>query len=404
MIAAGRNTVVADEGTDKCLTIPSPPGTPEGTRRWRKSNFAEAGQKVVHPGLINDVAKMNPFTKYGKVTADSDHVENVFGHGPSTQFGEYNNDKAESCYASKKMEPLGKSFSRGHLLPEQARNPNFAFGIPTGCSESSKNLLYPTETEDESKHSGMYTKSHGSYAPGEQRNRDYNWEKTDINEKTHRFGKKEKNMLKNGVALCMNPANDKSVPKTRLVATKVENMKNTKDQLGKARNLGMGTTGLQQEHIFGVQGTLDSWDAQACIQGDYSAEEQQPDSDLGTSATPGWRNTTIEQRAFGCPTLRTDIRNPAAKSVSDNQNYGDDVDAQFLLYPSNFAFSGVEDADFAEPRSQETIQKFFGQLFPPSFSAEDFEQVWQSAEAGSLTPFGTVSVSEFQEALNKFQG
>jgi len=327
-------------------------------------------------------------------------MENVFGHGPSTSFGEYNNDKAESYYASKKMEPLGKSFLRGHQLPEEARDADFSFGIPTGCSESSKNLLYPTQTEDESKHSGMYTKSHGSYAPGEQRNRDYNWDKTDINQVSHRFGKKEKNMLENGVALCMNPANDKSVPKTRLVASKVENMKNTKDQLGRARNLGMGSTTLTQEHIFGVQGTLDSWDAQMCIQGDYTPEEQQPDTDLGVSATPGWRNTTVESRAFGCPTLRTDIRNPAAKSVSDNQNYGDDVDAQFLLYPADTAFSGVEDEDFAVPRSPDKIKKFFSKLFPANFGEDEFEAVWKQAEQGSLTAQGTVSVSEFQAALN----
>jgi len=385
-------------GTRQCMDTPKPPGTPEGVRRWRKSNFAEAGQKVVHPGLINDVAKLDQYRKYGKTTAHSDHVENVFGHGPQTQYQDYSNDKAEAYYASKKMEPLGKSYMRGHKLPAEANDPDFAFGIPTGCSESSKNLLYPTVNEDESVHSAMYTKSHGSYAPGEQRDREYKWNNATIDKGNHRFGKKEKNPLTNGVSLSMNPESDRGVPKTRITAKQVEDVKNTKDQLGRSRNLGLGPRDAETvDHIFGVKGTIDSWDAQACIQGDYTPQEQAPDMDLGTSATPGWRNTTTDTRAFGCPTVRTDVKNPAAKSVSDNQNYGDDVNAHYLLYPPQYATAGVEDEDFAAKRTPEDIRGIFTDIGYDLSDQQEFQSYWD--RAGGQT--GSVSVEEFRSALNE---
>lgn len=387
------------------MTQTEPPRTPDGTRRWRKSNFAEAGCKVIHPGLINDMAKFDPLVKHGKMTQDSDHVDTVFGHGPQTNFDEYMNSESEKMYASKKMEPLGKSFSRGHELPEETRDSAFAFGVMTGQSEPSKNLLYPTVTEDEAIHEAMYRKSHGTYQPGVQVDRQYKWNNTNIDVTTHRFGKKDKNLVKNGVGLCMNSAKDIEVPKTRLVQTHVEKLKSLKDQLGKARNLGLGDTNLPKDHTFGVRGTADMWDASDCIQGDYSAAEQAPDADLGTSATPGWRNNSCERRAFGCPTLRTDIPYPDKRSVSDNQNYGDDVSAEFLLYPPAFACAGVEDKDFAEPRTPQQIKQYFvtAKILPEDFGQEEFQRLWIDAgRRCDITEDGIVSVAEFQLALNDY--
>jgi hypothetical protein len=52
MLQPGRQIIVTDEGTDKCLSVMEPPRTPENVRKYRKSYFSEAGQRVVHPGLI----------------------------------------------------------------------------------------------------------------------------------------------------------------------------------------------------------------------------------------------------------------------------------------------------------------------------------------------------------------
>ena len=51
----------------------------------------------------------------------------------------------------------------------------FSFGKGSASSEAAKSLLYPKVTADESEHAPQYVKSHGSYAPGEQRVRAYNW-------------------------------------------------------------------------------------------------------------------------------------------------------------------------------------------------------------------------------------
>jgi hypothetical protein len=49
---SGRQIVTTDEGADKCLSMLERPRTPEHIRKYRKSYFSEAGQRVVHPGLI----------------------------------------------------------------------------------------------------------------------------------------------------------------------------------------------------------------------------------------------------------------------------------------------------------------------------------------------------------------
>jgi len=178
-------------------------------------------------------------------------------------------------------------------------------------------------------------------------------------------------------------------------------MKNLKDHLGRAKNLGHGNRGLDEQHVFGVKGTLDQWDAQACIAGDYSYEEQMPDPDLGTSATVGWRNTTTDQRSFGCPTVRADIPQPERKSVSDNQNYGDDVNAQFLLYPPQFASAGVEDEAFVQQRDPQEIREIFENIGYKLTDAQ-FEKIWAVAAANNdYNGDGIVSCEEFRAALNE---
>lgn len=88
---------------------------------------------------------------------------------------------------------------------------------------------------------------------------------------------------------------------------------------------------LVVQHVYGkeaVKRGVNEWDARACVEGDYSWAEQQPDNDLGKSITPGFRNAIAEGRAFGVPTVRSDIEPYAQRSVADTQNYGDDPSAR----------------------------------------------------------------------------
>ena len=152
---------------------------------------------------------------------------------------------------------------------------------------------------------------------------------------------------------------------SRITSKKTEDAKSLTIQLGRARNLGFGSKDSHPA-IYGKTSLPDrkngEWDARACIEGTYEPEDQEPDSDLGKSMTPGFRNITTETRPFGVPSVRSDIPKYATRSIAgttprlksgigsvlisrcqpDNQNYGDDVSAQFLLYPQQFASMGIE--------------------------------------------------------------
>ncbi len=58
------------------------------------------------------------------------------------------------------------------------------------------------------------------------------------------------------------------------------------------------------------------------LTGTLTPGEQQPDADLGKSLREGFRNTTRagdENRSFGIPTIRTDVRLPKLRSVANTQ-------------------------------------------------------------------------------------
>ena len=65
----------------------------------------------------------------------------------------------------------------------------------------------------------------------------------------------------------------------------------------RCKNLGFGSNRPQHDHVYGVpsMGTAqgeaaDEWGAGECLRGDYTGKGQEPDSDLGTTLRPGWRN------------------------------------------------------------------------------------------------------------------
>lgn len=87
------------------------------------------------------------------------------------------NDVMESKYDSIKREPLGKSYSRGYNWPEQTEEGKATFGLPSKDLVNAKELLYPKNgaMEETHAHAEMYKKTHANFAPGEQRQREYDW-------------------------------------------------------------------------------------------------------------------------------------------------------------------------------------------------------------------------------------
>ncbi|KAG7390435.1 hypothetical protein PHYPSEUDO_007958 [Phytophthora pseudosyringae] len=403
--AAGIGPQERRDTTAHCLTFPDRPRTPDDVGRFRKSYFSEPGSRIAHRGLINDLKRIDPLTKFGVVTTGSEHVPEMLVSGPATEYQRINLAKLEANYASHKREPLGKTYLRGHKLPAQTQKPEFAFGISGTFCESAKELLYPSTSarlQNSQENEALYKRSHGSVAPGEQTNRNYRWEAAKIDPAKHRFGVKPVGRDGGEVAEILNPEMNESAVPPAVAPGHLADRRTLYDHLGKPKHLGAADIdNLPSDHVFGVT-TQDSDSAWLCIQGEYSAEEQQPDPDLGRAVNHGWRNATADARLFGIPTIRSDIPAPARRSVADGQNYGDDVSAQALLYPEEFASSGVANSEFAEPRNQKYLRVLF-QKIGHTVPDEDFELIWkQATQSVRYTPVGQAGIADYRDALNDF--
>ena len=51
-----------------------------------------------------------------------------------SEIGEYFEQRKESIYASRRRQPLGRSYNRGHVLSEQTKSPDFKFGTTSSTS------------------------------------------------------------------------------------------------------------------------------------------------------------------------------------------------------------------------------------------------------------------------------
>ena len=89
--------------------------------------------------------------------------------------------------------------------------------------------------------------------------------------------------------------------------------------MGKPANLGQKQFPL--DHAFGVRIEPNEWDAGKCLRGEATEYEVRPDDNLGKSVKHGFRNIVNEgdqNRVFGVPTIRYDIKKPARQSVADS--------------------------------------------------------------------------------------
>lgn len=66
----------------------------------------------------------------------------------------------------------------------------------------------------------LYVASHNEYAPGEARNRGYDWQRTGVDPKTHAFGYFP-DRIHDGVRKALNPATDPKVSGQGAVASNV---------------------------------------------------------------------------------------------------------------------------------------------------------------------------------------
>lgn len=157
---------------------------------------------------------------------------------------------------------------------------------------NAKDVLYPIQGSYEEKGdtAKMYQRTHGNFAPGEQRKREYEWQanqriaQIEGNVQTHAFGYGEQKLL-NGAAKSVMPERiEEGFPKTVIVKKIVEDQKAVShDMLGTVKNLGQGGHPRDQTAAFGNHNRPLEWNAAKCINGEPTERELQPDHDLGTS-------------------------------------------------------------------------------------------------------------------------
>jgi hypothetical protein len=257
--------------------------------------------------------------------------------------------------------------------------------------------------------------SHNSYAPGEQKTRAYDWQSTTVDPSSFKFGASTgvSASAAFGVAQALNQdhaatcdpswqAEKQSRPLSRVVVSKTEESfrATTADTLGTVRSLGHGEVDLPNNHRFGVPSQrMPEWGAAKCITGEYNDSEQAPDSDLGTSNRPGYRNIPsrvqdTEERAYGTPTVRRDISQPEKKSIADNRNFGEKP-ASALVNPSRFANYGAAEEDFLLPMAKEDLSSIVDSAGILRDGDPSFDTVFEAANA----EFGAVSVQAFRRML-----
>lgn len=380
------------------------PPTPEKVRKYRNSYQQQPGLRFISTGLVGQKLPPAHF-RHGVTTQAGDRVGDCFDQVPPSELQDFLNEQKEAIYNSNIREPLGAGYSRGHVFPNVTNDEDFRFGVTTKTSESSKGLIYFNESIPDRRAyslSGMPAPAPDSSVNVErditrQINREYNWDSPNIDPNTHRFGKMQPFEM-NGVANALKRDDD-----TKISSKRVNQVRSvTHDRMGKQRELRGVLRQFGEEFVFGRNNVPDEWGAKKSIQGAYTPGEQMPDRDLGISTRKLSQLEQVplnqEHRTFGTPSIRCDLPAPALKSVADGNNYGDEVAAKGLLYPSTFAFDGVSQEDFLQVRPPEQIREIFRRI-GAEFSDSQFDRLCQMA----AQQFGVLSADSFRHAWNKYK-
>jgi len=386
--------------TKECLTFDKRASTPPEVRKYRRSNNLAPGKRFLHYGVADDYKTMGLEEKiYGKVDTEK-HVtaQDLINHQKPSDLERINLMKAEMNYRQSTREPLGRVPDRKINLPQKFTEDKEAFGVKTQSSmEPAKNIIFPVGRKDESKEEEIYKRSHGSYGVGEMLTRDYKW---DVDENT-RFGVKGNTIALNGVSTNIAEVLHDPLEGPDVIQNKrVEDFRNTKNILGQSKNLGQGSSSRPFDMVYGKSSASKGIGAGEIIKGKYTDEQNRPDRDLGKSITPGFRNISFEDRAYGCPSIRSDVpKLPAEKrSLADSQNYGDDVPCQDLINPPAFSDLSIGPLVMQDAKDKEYLRSIFSRI-GYNFSEEEFDKLFlQASHDGGQT----ATINAFRDAVNVY--
>lgn len=223
-----------------------------------------------------------------------------------------------------------------------------------------------------------------------------------------RFGQKGDTIALNGVSKNVADVLKSVDDKAPMVNTKnVEDFREMSDILGQSRNLGQDSAARSIEYAYGKPSGTQIRAAQGkepvgaleVIKGNYSKEDQLPDKDLGKSITPGFRNITLETRAFGLPSLRNDVPAPPIqnRSVANNMNYGDDATAADLINPQPFSDLRITEKSMFTDRPKEAVFAFFEKI---GFGAD--REIMEACFAAASQDGEVCNLHDYRNQLNDY--
>lgn len=325
----------------------------------------------------------------------------------------FREERAENNYKSSKEEPLGKSYVRGHQMPEFVAQQDFRFGRKTaGCTHmlesEGKDVIAPRHiVQDDPASHQHYVLSHQAFAPGEQVNRQYAWPAEMAQDPNFRFGHYTGALSAAsgggvGAALGQMPPGEPrpgKVPETKIVLARDEDYKRfTADPLGASR--GGLRPPVPTNFAFGIRTNQKIATAGDCIRGGYTHEEQLPDRDLGRCVREGRRNVPPQghsAQAFGMPTrgrqsregrsagmqevFQPPSRVPLDRSATDGENIG------IALAPDRSPLRSAP--EFSTPRPRAEVLDLLDAA-GYSLEPEEFCGLWAACSSGDRASLDAV--------------
>ena len=388
--------------------------------KYRKDYQTQPSLRFSHPGLIPP-PELASSLSHGIPTKPSITAADVLAPSPSTSFTpsalqSHLQAQRESSYRSHRLQPLGRTPSRGHRLPAETSEADFRFGLVNHKGEDAKGLIYaPTQApRGEATDGGYYDRDRKGSLKAVSRqeeeevtrpaHRAYEWAAKGIDPASFRFGHSKGAIDPTGGQVKAALAFEYDEKETQLVDSRVVHYtRATKHPVGATKDIAnplVSHLHSDPTFRFGVPSPHDAVDAKAVVRGQYSEAEQQPDADLGRAVTRTNRGeggqAEEEGRVYGLPSIRNDRAVPRMKSVANRCNYGDEGSSKALLYPAPYAHMGLHDEQLWQEREEGELRALYERV-----GVRVKDRQWRLLCAMAVKLYGALSVDSLRHAMNR---
>ena len=316
--------------------------------------------------------------------------DTVLNSKQTSEINQYLQEQRERIYRSTNK-PIGRSTIHNNI---SYINSDDIHGITSDSSESAKTLIYKDEKIDR-----FIDPLKGDVDITRRINRDYINTSIDIH--TYRHGKLQQHNALNsshGVTDALNHTRaDTVIGSARDQQLRYMHSK----PIGSA----VHTVPIDNSYIAGSRVKFDSVGTYDCIRGNYTAEQQQPDSSIGRSVPianklrPSLIAPVDTNKTYGLPSIRTDLQTPPSRrSIASEVNYGDEHSAAQLIAPYQHSYSGVDKSDFTNECTRDYICTVYNHVgLEYTVDDNEFNIICDTA----IQLYGKLSIDSFRHAYNE---